>query len=217
MAVDVSKYTIDTPVLIKIMYPVGLEIPELNTKVPLESYASIAQIISIMNRGTGVDIQFPKESTEHEISKKIEDIMLDYKAKVEIAEEKGYIVENDIETALDAIQLKNETSMTEKEKQEELDHHLFDYPDILERIYNNLRGSELDRIFETDDYKHGVDIIKEAEKKRKAEERVKMFKSGSLKERNKYDLSMIRFTKNLVPHDDPIFTENIDIEFITDK
>lgn len=213
--VDVSKYTIDTPILIKIMYPIGVEIPELNTKIPLESYASIAQVISIMNRGLIVD--FPKESEEHEISKKIEDIMLDYKEKAQIAEDKGYIVENHIDTALDTIQYMNNTSMSEAEQQEELDKHIFDYPEILNRIYNSLRGSELDRIFESEDFNRGKDRIKEAELQRKAYERIHTFKKNSLKDRSDYDKIYSKFHRFYIPITDSFYTDNQDIEFITDK
>lgn len=213
--VDVSKYDINTPVLIKMMSPVGVEIPELNTKIPLESYASIAQVISIMNRGLIVD--FPKESEEHEISKKIEDIMLDYKEKVDIAENKGYIVENHIETALDTIQYINNTSMTEEEQKEELEKHIFDYPEILDRIYRDLRGSELDHIFDGEEYNQGVDRIKEAEKQRHAWERVHNFKKNSLKDRSEYDKVYSNFHKFLIPKTDEFYTDNQDIEFITDK
>ena len=73
--VDVSKYNFDTPVLIRITDDVGTFVPELSTYTPLETYASISQVISIMNR-TGIAIEFPKQSSEREISKKIEDLLV---------------------------------------------------------------------------------------------------------------------------------------------
>lgn len=209
--VDVSDYTVDTPVLIKIMQPVGIEIPELHSKTPIESYASIAQVIGIMNRGIVVD--FPKESEKHEISKKIEDILIDYNAKVQIAQDKGYVTENTVETALDTISYMNNTSLSKKEIQEELDHHLFDYSDTIDRIYNNLKGSELDHIFDSDEYKQGVDRIKEAELQRKAWERVHNFKKDSLKERSKFDKAFIDFHKYLIPQTGNFYTDNENIEF----
>lgn len=209
--IDTSNFTIDTPVLIKIMSPIGVDVPELHTRIPVESYASIDQIIGIMNRG--IVVTFPKESNLHEISKKIEDIMLDYKAKVEIAEEKGHIVENNIDTALDTISEMNNSSLTEKEQEEEFERHIFEYPEIIERIYKDLRGNELDNIFNTDDFKKGVDRIKQAEIEHKAWERVHNFKKQSLKERSNYDKAFVDFHKYLIPKDDTFFTDNEDIEF----
>lgn len=211
---DVSTYDINTPVLIRMMRPVGVEIPELHSRIPIESYASIAQIISIMNRG--LDIDFPKESEEHEISKKIEDIMIEYKAKSELAQEKGYLVENTIETALDTIQNKNNTSLTEKEAEEEFSRHIFTYQDILERIYNNLHGSELDHIFETDDYKKGVDRIQEAKIQRIARERLNKFKKEYLNQKTYYDKASIDFFKYKIGFEEPFYTDNADIEFKLD-
>lgn len=213
--VDVSKYTIDTPVLIKIMNPVGVEIPELNTKIPVESYASIAQVISIMNRG--LIINFPKESENKEISKKIEDIMLDYKEKTVIAEEKGYITDKSIDVALDTIQYVNNSLVSEEEQKAETERHIFDYQDIITRIYNNLRGNELDRIFETEDYNQGVDRIKQAEKERKAYERVHNFMKSSLKERNEFDKVYVKFHQFLIPKNDAYYLDNDTIEFEVSK
>lgn len=204
--IDVSNFTIDTPVLIKIMTPVGMEIPELKSKVPIESYASIEQVISIMNRG--IDIDFPKESNEHEISKKIEDIMIEYNAKAEIARDKGYFVEHNIDTALDTIQEKNNTSLTEKEIEEEFESHIFEYGDVLKRIYIDLQGSELDHIFDTDDYKRGVDRLKEAEKERKSRDRIREWRKQLLKEKADYDKVSVGFYKQLIRKDEEFYTDN---------
>ena len=190
--VDVSKYNFDTPVLIKITDDVGTFVPELSTYTPLETYASISQVISIMNR-TGIAIEFPKQSSEREISKKIEDLLLDYNNKVRAAEDKGYFVEGDISNALNTIQYINDSKITEDEIKEEIEKHIFEYDDIILRIYEDLRGSELDRIFESEDYTQDKDILKEAEKRRKAEDRVHNFKKESLKQRSLYDWSSIKF------------------------
>ena len=69
--VDTSKFTYDTPVKIKILQP-GLYLPEFSTYTPFESYASIEEVINIMNRGIPVD--FPQQSKEREISRKVEEI-----------------------------------------------------------------------------------------------------------------------------------------------
>ena len=214
--VDVSKYNFDTPVLIKITDDVGTFVPELSTYTPLETYASISQVISIMNR-TGIAIEFPKQSSEREISKKIEDLLLDYNNKVRAAEDKGYFVESDINNALNTIQYINDSKITEDEIKEEIEKHIFEYDDIILRIYEDLRGSELDRIFESEAYTQDKDILKEAEKRRKAEDRVHNFKKESLKQRNLYDWSSIKFHNYMIDPHDNFYTDTENIQFIADR
>ena len=214
--VDVSKYNFDTPVLIKITDDVGTFVPELSTYTPLETYASISQVISIMNR-TGIAIEFPKQSSEREISKKIEDLLLDYNNKVRAAEDKGYFVEGDINNALNTIQYINDSKITEDEIKEEIEKHIFEYDDIILRIYEDLRGSELDRIFESEAYTQDKDILKEAEKRRKAEDRVHNFKKESLKQRNLYDWSSIKFHNYMIDPHDNFYTDTENIQFIADR
>ena len=214
--VDVSKYNFDTPVLIKITDDVGTFVPELSTYTPLETYASISQVISIMNR-TGIAIEFPKQSSEREISKKIEDLLLDYNNKVKAAEDKGYFVEGDISNALNTIQYINDSKITEDEIKEEIEKHIFEYDDIILRIYEDLRGSELDRIFESEAYTQDKDILKESENRRKAEDRVHNFKKESLKQRNLYDWSSIKFHNYMIDPHDNFYTDTENIQFIADR
>lgn len=214
--VDVSNYTFDTPVLIKITEDVGTFVPELSTYTPLEAYASISQVISIMNR-TGIPIEFPRQSEEREISKKIEDLLLDYNNKVKVAEDKGYFVENDVSNALNTIQYINDSNVTEEEIKEEKEKHIFEYEDIILRIYESLRGSELDRIFESEAYTQDKDILKEAEARRKAEDRIHNFRKQSLKQRSLYDWSSIQFHNYLISPDDNFYTDTLDIQFIADR
>ena len=214
--VDVSKYNFDTPVLIKITDDVGTFVPELSTYTPLETYASISQVISIMNR-TGIAIEFPKQSSEREISKKIEDLLLDYNNKVKAAEDKGYFVEGDISNALNTIQYINDSKITEDEIKEEIEKHIFEYDDIILRIYEDLRGSELDRIFESEAYTQDKDILKEAENRRKAEDRVHNFKKESLKQRSLYDWSSIKFHNYMIDPQDNFYTDTENIQFIADR
>lgn len=214
--VDVSKYNFDTPVLIRITDDVGTFVPELSTYTPLETYASISQVISIMNR-TGIAIEFPKQSSEREISKKIEDLLLDYNNKVKAAEDKGYFVEGDISNALNTIQYINDSKITEDEIKEEIEKHIFEYDDIILRIYEDLRGSELDRIFESEEYTQDKDILKEAEKRRKSEDRVHNFKKESLKQRSLYDWSSIKFHNYMIDPQDNFYTDTENIQFIADR
>ena len=214
--VDVSKYNFDTPVLIRITDDVGTFVPELSTYTPLETYASISQVISIMNR-TGIAIEFPKQSSEREISKKIEDLLLDYNNKVKAAEDKGYFVEGDISNALNTIQYINDSKITEDEIKEEIEKHIFEYDDIILRIYEDLRGSELDRIFESEAYTQDKDILKESENRRKAEDRVHNFKKESLKQRSLYDWSSIKFHNYMIDPQDNFYTDTENIQFIADR
>ena len=214
--VDVSNYTFDTPVLIKITDDVGTFVPELSTYTPLEAYASISQVISIMNR-TGIPIEFPRQSAEREISKKIEDLLLDYNNKAKVAEDKGYFVENDVSNALNTIQYINDSTVTDDEVKEEKEKHIFEYEDIILRIYESLRGSELDRIFESEAYTQDKDILKEAEARRKAEDRIHNFRKQSLKQRSLYDWSSIQFHNYLISPDDNFYTDTLDIQFIADR
>ena len=214
--VDVSKYNFDTPVLIKITDDVGTFVPELSTYTPLETYASISQVISIMNR-TGIAIEFPKQSSEREISKKIEDLLLDYNNKVKAAEDKGYFVEGDISNALNTIQYINDSKITEDEIKEEIEKHIFEYDDIILRIYEDLRGSELDRIFESEAYTQDKDILKEAENRRKAEDRIHNFKKESLKQRSLYDWSSIKFHNYMIDPQDNFYTDTENVQFIADR
>ena len=214
--VDVSKYNFDTPVLIRITDDVGTFVPELSTYTPLETYASISQVISIMNR-TGIAIEFPKQSSEREISKKIEDLLLDYNNKVKAAEDKGYFVEGDISNALNTIQYINDSKITEDEIKEEIEKHIFEYDDIILRIYEDLSGSELDRIFESEAYTQDKDILKESENRRKAEDRVHNFKKESLKQRSLYDWSSIKFHNYMIDPQDNFYTDTENIQFIADR
>ena len=169
-----------------------------------------------MNR-TGIAIEFPKQSSEREISKKIEDLLLDYNNKVKAAEDKGYFVEGDISNALNTIQYINDSKITEDEIKEEIEKHIFEYDDIILRIYEDLRGSELDRIFESEEYTQDKDILKEAEKQRKAEDRVHNFKKESLKQRSLYDWSSIKFHNYMIDPQDNFYTDTENIQFIADR
>ena len=71
MAVDTSKFTIDTPVCIKVKTP-GYWFPEFSTYSPLELYAPIEKVIAILNRG--ISVEFPQQSSKNEISNKIEEL-----------------------------------------------------------------------------------------------------------------------------------------------
>ena len=149
MAVDTSKFTIDTPVCIKVKTP-GYWFPEFSTYSPLELYATIEKVIAILNRG--ISVEFPQQSSKNEISNKIEEFIIEYELKRQKAEKKGYVDANRVDTAIELIQEINDSKITPKEELEEREKHLFDYSDITDRIVNNLSNQMFDRVFESDDF-----------------------------------------------------------------
>ena len=172
---DTSKLTLDTPVKIKIMES-GIYVPELTTYTPLECYTSIDNCIAIMNRG--VEIEFPQQE-KNEITKKIEDILLDYEeAKQQLKKSHGDVGTN-IEKALNIVQEINESKLTEEDIQNEKDAHIFDFDDIANRIANNLQND--DNMFRFNAmFNNDKDVIDEAAKIRHARERNKLRKKEAL-------------------------------------
>lgn len=163
---DTSKLTLDTPVKIKIMNS-GIYVPELKTYTPLESYASIDDCISIMNRG--IEITFPQQS-KNEITEKIEDILLEYEELRNKVKKTHGDVGTSVSVALDVVQEINDSKLTEEDIQHEKDQHIFDFEDISTRIARNLKnGDEMFRIKNV--FNENVDRLNEEEKLRKSRER----------------------------------------------
>lgn len=147
--IDTSKFTYDTPVKIKILQS-GIYLPEFSTYTPFESYASIEEVINIINRG--ITVEFPQQSKEQEISKKIEDLLFEYAEKQDQLKKKFGNVGTDIETALDTIQEINDSKITPEEERIECDNHIFKMDDVNERIARNLRNDTIEQIFESDEF-----------------------------------------------------------------
>lgn len=176
MAVDTSKFTIDTPVCIKIKTP-GYWFPEFSTYSPLQLYAPIHKVIAILNRGITVD--FPDQSSKNEISNKIEDFIIEYEMKRQKAEKKGYVDANRVDTAIETIQEINDSKITPQEILEEKEKHLFDYSDITDRIVTNLSNQVFDRVFDSDDYISAEERLTKAETARKHKEIIDRRKAES--------------------------------------
>lgn len=176
MAVDTSKFTIDTPVCIKIKTP-GYWFPEFSTYSPLQLYAPIHKVIAILNRGITVD--FPDQSSKNEISNKIEDFIIEYEMKRQKAEKKGYVDANRVDTAIETIQEINDSKITPQEILEEKEKHLFDYSDITDRIVTNLSNQVFDRVFDSDDYISAEERLAKAEIARKHKEIIDRRKAES--------------------------------------
>ena len=166
--VDTSKFTYDTPVKIKIVQS-GIYLPEFSTYTPFESYASIEEVINIINRG--ITVEFPQQSKEQEISKKIEDLLFEYAERQEQLKKKFGNVGTDIETALDTIQEINDSKITPEEERNERDNHIFKMDDVNERIARNLRNDTIEQIFESDEFIDPDERLKKQTEERKARER----------------------------------------------
>jgi hypothetical protein len=166
--VDTSKFTYDTPVKIKILQP-GLYLPEFSTYTPFESYASIEEVINIMNRGIPVD--FPQQSKEREISRKVEDLLLDYAEKQEELKKKYGNVGTNIETALDTIQEINDSKITKEEEIIEQNNHIFNMDDVTQRIARNLSADNIERLFDSDEFIDPEERLKKQTEERKSRER----------------------------------------------
>lgn len=167
MAVDTSKFTIDTPVYIQVKTP-GYWFPEFSTYSPLELYAPITKVIGILNRG--ITVEFPQQSSKNEISNKIEEFIIEYEMKRQNAEKKGYVDANKVDTAIETIQEINDSKITPQEELAERERHLFDYSDITDRIVKNLSNQTFDRVFDSDDFISAEERIKKADVSRKHQE-----------------------------------------------
>ena len=174
--IDTSNFTLDTPVKISIMTP-GIYIPELTTYTPLISYASIEQVVTIMNRGIKVD--FPKQE-KREISEKIEDILLEYEEKKRSLKEKYGDVGSNIDKALDTIQEINDSKITQSEKIEEEEIHIFEYDDVINRVVSNLRDGVDSRLVEMLNNSSSEDRLEREQRERKAKERISLKRKEAL-------------------------------------
>ena len=173
--VDTSKFTLDTPVKISVMTP-GIYVPELQTYTPLESYASIDECISILNRG--IEIEFPQQE-KNEITEKIEDILLDYEEKKRMVRKTHGDVGTNVSRALETVEEINNSRLTPEEIKAEEESHIFDFTETANRIVNNLKNEDDMFRFNTL-FNSGVDRIEEETKLRKARERNKLRKKEAL-------------------------------------
>ena len=192
MAVDTSKFTIDTPVYIKIKTP-GYWFPEFSTYSPLELYASISKVIAILNRG--ISVEFPQQSSKNEISNKIEEFILEYEMKRQRAEKKGYVDANRVDTA------------------EEREKHIFDYSDITNRIVTNLSNQVFDRVFESDDYMSAEERIKKEDRSRKSRAIIEKRKAES-RQLLKYEADAINKLVRDAKWEDEVVMEADQLEII---
>ena len=210
MAVDTSKFTIDTPVYIKIKTH-GYWFPEFSTYSPLELYAPIFKVIAILNRG--ITIEFPQQSSKNEISNKIEEFIIEYEMKRQRAEKKGYVDANRVDTAIEVIQEINDSKITPKEILEEREKHIFDYSDITNRIVTNLSNQVFDRVFESDDYMSAEERIKKEDRSRKSRAIIEKRKAES-RQLLKYEADAINKLVRDAKWEDEVVMEADQLEII---
>lgn len=172
--VDTSKFTLNTPIKISISAP-GYYIPELSTYTPLKSYASIEEVITIMNRG--IKIEFPQQE-KREISEKIEDILLEYEEKKQALKPKYGEVGTNVDKAIETIQEINDSKITKEEEEEDKNSHIFDYSDVTNRVIKNLKEGADMRII--DAMSSPDDRIKKEEELRKSRERIAIRRKEAL-------------------------------------
>lgn len=209
---DVSKITLDTPVKIKILTP-GIWLPELETYTPTQSYASVEQVINILNRGIIVD--FPQQSKDkREISTAIENILIDYELKKQELSKKNINVGSDINKAIDTIQDINDSHITAEEEREEQESHIFDHSDISNRIIKNLSDNSYAKVFEGDDYVTPEDRITRADTERKQKEIVAKKREALLREASDEAMVFKRLAQDAKYKDESFKIYEEELDFI---
>lgn len=181
--IDTSNYTLDTPILVSIKER-GVWIPEINGYPPYEGYLSIEKIIQLLNRN--IEVEYKKQGPAKEISKKIEDIMLQYEEKKAIILDKtGVEVGSNIDTALENIQNFNDSGVkTQKEIDEETANKIFDYSVQTERFVKHLSNVEFmsNLLDESPANLDAEERLKRAENERKSQESVRLQRKENLSE-----------------------------------
>lgn len=166
--IDVSTLTLDSRISIKILTP-GIYVPELSTYTPLQTFASIENIITILNRG--IKIEFPQQKNR-EISERIEEILLDYNDRQNKLRAKHGHIGTNIDKALTTVQEINDSKLTKKEIAADQDGGIFEYTDVMRRVVTNLRDTDNNKLFETAFSDPNVDKLKQAEEERKSRDRI---------------------------------------------
>ena len=171
--IDTSNYSLVTPVLVYIGER-GIWIPECKGYPPIQCYLSIEKVISIMNRG--ITVEFPKQSPEKEVSRKIEELLHKYEDKQdEIYEKKGIEVGTNVSQAVEMIQIVNETAVKTKEEiEDEENNKIFDYSKESSDIVKHLTDTEFtaNLLAEDDKNMSAEERLEKAERKRKSKESI---------------------------------------------
>jgi hypothetical protein len=127
-----------------------------------------------MNRG--ITVEFPNQSPEKEVSRKIEELLHKYEDKQdEIYEKKGIEVGTNVSQAVEMIQIVNETAVKTKEEiEDEENDKIFDYSKESSEIVKHLTDTEFtaNLLAEDDKNMSAEERLEKAERKRKSKESI---------------------------------------------
>ena len=174
--IDTSNFNLDTPVKINISEP-GLYLPELETFTPARSYASIEQVITMLNRG--INVKFPDQE-KNEIGEKIEEILLIYKERQASLKKKYGDIGSNVENAINTIQELNDSKISMEEKQQEIEEQIFEYDDVVKHIVTSFNNPSSMDFTNPDIYATGEDRIEREKERRKSRERIAAKRKAAL-------------------------------------
>lgn len=173
-----NKLTLNSSVLIKVIRPSGLYIPELKTTVPLMQYSRVDYVIQMLNRGINVEFVNDKNN---KISKAIENLIIEYEEKYNSMKDK-MVFDNitDVSEAKQNIGIYNDEKININKKEEEsLNNSIFNSHDESKKhlvTLNDVSFEEYASNIIKNRNNKDTDVIKEAEEKRTKEEKLKIKK-----------------------------------------
>lgn len=173
-----NKLTLNSSVLIKVIRPSGLYIPELKTTVPLMQYSRVDYIIQMLNRGINVEFVNDKNN---KISKAIENLIIEYEEKYNSMKDK-MVFDNvtDVSEAKQNIGIYNDEKIDiDKKEEESLNNSIFNSHNESKKhlvTLNDVSFEEYASNIIKNRNNKDTDVIKEAEEKRTKEEKLKIKK-----------------------------------------
>lgn len=173
-----NKLTLNSSVLIKVIRPSGLYIPELKTTVPLMQYSRVDYVIQMLNRGINVEFVNDKNN---KISKAIENLIIEYEEKYNSMKDK-MVFDNvtDVSEAKQNIGIYNDEKINiDKKEEESLNNSIFNSHNESKKhllTLNDVSFEEYASNIIKNRNNKDTDVIKEAEEKRTKEEKLKIKK-----------------------------------------
>lgn len=173
-----NKLTLNSSVLIKVIRPSGLYIPELKTTVPLMQYSRVDYVIQMLNRGINVEFVNDKNN---KISKAIENLIIEYEEKYNSMKDK-MVFDNvtDVSEAKQNIGIYNDEKIDiDKKEEESLNNSIFNSHNESKKhllTLNDVSFEEYASNIIKNRNNKDTDVIKEAEEKRTKEEKLKIKK-----------------------------------------
>lgn len=173
-----NKLSLNSSVLIKVIRPSGLYIPELKTTVPLMQYSRVDYVIQMLNRGINVEFVNDKNN---KISKAIENLIIEYEEKYNSMKDK-MVFDNvtDVSEAKQNIGIYNDEKIDiDKKEEESLNNSIFNSHNESKKhllTLNDVSFEEYASNIIKNRNNKDTDVIKEAEEKRTKEEKLKIKK-----------------------------------------